>query len=44
MGIEPDDLDNDGEFHARGGRWAAAEALGPDWREVLAEMNRELVV
>ena len=44
LGIEPDDLDNDGEFHDRGGRWGAADALGPQWRDVLAEMNRELVV
>ncbi len=44
LGIEPGDFDNDGAFLARGGRWAAAEALGPEWRDVLAEMNRELVV
>jgi type I restriction enzyme R subunit len=44
LGIEPDDLDNDGAFHARGGRWGAAEALGPAWQDVLAEMNRELAV
>ena len=44
LSVEPGDLDNDGAFLARGGRWGAAEALGPAWQDVLAEMNRELVV
>ncbi len=44
LSVEPEDFDNDGAFMARGGRWGAAEALGPEWRDVLAEMNRELVV
>jgi type I restriction enzyme R subunit len=44
LSVEPEDFDNDGAFIDRGGRWGAAEALGPAWRDVLAEMNRELVV
>ena len=42
LSIEPGDLDNDGAFLARGGRWGAAEALGPAWQAVLTEMNQEL--
>ncbi len=42
--IAPDDLDLDGEMYNRGGRFAAAQALGEDWRQLLEEMNRELVV
>jgi type I restriction enzyme R subunit len=44
LSIEPGDFDNDGEFLARGGRYAVADALGPAWPGVLAELNRELVV
>ncbi len=44
LSIVPGDFDNDGEFLARGGRWGVTEALGPEWRAVLEEMNRELTV
>lgn len=44
LAIAPEDLEIDGEFVNRGGRWGAMEALGPGWLEVLGEMNRELVV
>lgn len=44
LAITPDDFGIDGEFVNRGGHWAAAEVLGPDWVMLLAEMNRELVV
>lgn len=42
--VEPADFEIDGEFVNRGGRWGAMEALGPEWRAVLEEMNRELTV
>mgnify|MGYP001422900704 CR=1 FL=1 len=41
--VEPADFEIDGEFVNRGGRWGAKEALGPEWRAVLEEMNEELV-
>jgi type I restriction enzyme R subunit len=44
LAIKPGDFEIDGEFVNRGGRWGVMDALGADWRQLLAEMNRELVV
>jgi type I restriction enzyme R subunit len=42
LSIAPADFEIDGDFVNRGGRFGAMDALGPDWQDVLAEMNREL--
>jgi type I restriction enzyme R subunit len=42
--VQPEDFDAIGDFYNRGGRWAAMEALGGDWLQLLAEMNQELAV
>jgi hypothetical protein len=42
--MSPQDFEIDGEMVNRGGRFAAADALGAEWQRLLAEMNRELVV
>jgi type I restriction enzyme R subunit len=42
--MSPQDFEIDGEMVNRGGRFAAADALGAEWRHLLDEMNRELVV
>ncbi|MCL4263899.1 MAG: DEAD/DEAH box helicase family protein [Anaerolineae bacterium] len=42
--MTPQDFEIDGAFVNRGGRWGAMEALGADWLQLLAEMNRELPV
>lgn len=42
--IAAEDLEIDGEFVNRGGRWGAMEALGAGWQDVLKEMNQELAV
>lgn len=41
--MQPEDFDMVGDFYNRGGRFAAAEALGDDWLAIVAEMNKELV-
>ncbi len=43
LAITPQDFDIDGELVNRGGRWAAVDALGPDWLNLLQEMNEALV-
>lgn len=40
--ITPQDFEIDGAFVNKGGRWGAMAALGADWLQLLAEMNREL--
>lgn len=42
--ITPQDFDLDGEMYNRGGRFAAVEALGADWLDLLDEMNHKLVM
>ncbi|MCB8943405.1 MAG: DEAD/DEAH box helicase family protein [Ardenticatenaceae bacterium] len=42
--MTPQDFDLDGEMYGRGGRFGAIDALGADWRQLLAEMNRELIM
>ncbi|MCA9949664.1 MAG: hypothetical protein KDE48_08465, partial [Anaerolineales bacterium] len=42
--MTPQDFDLDGEMYNKGGRFAAVDALGADWQQLLAEMNAELVV
>jgi type I restriction enzyme, R subunit len=42
--VEPADFEIDGEFANRGGRWGVKDALGPEWQDVLAEMNQELAL
>jgi type I restriction enzyme R subunit len=42
--IVPEDFEIDGEFVNRGGRWGAMVTVGADWLQLLAEMNRVLVV
>ncbi len=41
--ITPQDLEIDGDFVNRGGRYGAMDALGPDWLQLLEEMNQELL-
>ncbi len=41
--ITPQDLEIDGDFVNRGGRYGAMDALGPDWLQLLEEMNEELL-
>jgi type I restriction enzyme, R subunit len=42
--MTPEDFEVDGDLVHRGGRWGAMEALGPNWQELLEEMNQELIV
>jgi type I restriction enzyme, R subunit len=42
--MTPQDFEVDGDLVHRGGRWGAMEALGPNWHELLEEMNQELIV
>ncbi|MCP4418458.1 MAG: DEAD/DEAH box helicase family protein [Chloroflexi bacterium] len=41
--ITPQDFDLDGEMYNQGGRFAAVDALGSDWLQLLDEMNAALV-
>jgi type I restriction enzyme, R subunit len=42
--ITPQDLEIDGDFVNRGGRYGAMDVLGTDWLQLLEEMNQELLV
>ena len=42
--MTPQDFDLDGEMFNKGGRFGAIDALGANWRQLLDEMNAELIV